>query len=219
MNFNGKVERSKDVIKKAIEEFGNDRIAAAWTGGKDSTVVLGLVRETFNEIPIPVVFVDTSVKFKETYEFIDRIKKEWNLNLVIARNEEAIKSIQIAKDREKCCHLLKTEALNMAIRENEWKAIMGGIRWDEQEARSNEKYFSPRKDHTRVHPILHFTESDIWNYMNSRNLPHHPLYDKGYRSIGCEPCTKPSIEGGAERSGRAQDKEEIMRRLRDMGYF
>ncbi|HIE33716.1 MAG TPA: phosphoadenosine phosphosulfate reductase, partial [Candidatus Altiarchaeales archaeon] len=79
MNFNGKVERSKDVIKKAIEEFGNDRIAAAWTGGKDSTVVLGLVRETFNEIPIPVVFVDTSVKFKETYEFIDRIKKEWNL--------------------------------------------------------------------------------------------------------------------------------------------
>jgi len=220
MYFEKKIEKSKQVIREAVERYGKDRIAVAWTGGKDSTTVLGLIRETFNgEVPIPVVFVDTTVKFKETYEFINRIKNEWNLNLVIARNDDALKRIQIAEDRETCCHLLKTEALNMAIKNNGWKAIIGGIRWDEQEARSNEKYFSPRKNHTRVHPILHFTEEDIWRYIRSRNLPHHPLYDKGYRSIGCEPCTKPSIKGGTERSGRAQDKEEIMRRLRDMGYF
>ncbi|HEX54809.1 MAG: phosphoadenosine phosphosulfate reductase [Candidatus Altiarchaeales archaeon] len=219
MGFEEKVEKSKDVIREAVERF-KDKIAIAWTGGKDSTVVLGLTRELFNgRVPIPVLFVDTTVKFKETYDFINKLKREWNLNLVIARNEDALKKIEIAKDRERCCHLLKTEALNMAIKNNGWKAIIAAIRWDEQEARANEKYFSPRKNHIRVHPILHFTEKDIWDYIKSRNLPYHPLYDKGYRSIGCEPCTKPSVEGGSERSGRAQDKEEIMRRLRDFGYF
>lgn len=220
MDFDEKVEKSKNIIKEAVERYGRDKIAVAWTGGKDSTVVLGLVREAFNgEVPVPVLFVDTSVKFKETYEFMDKFVREWNLNLIVARNDEALKTIEIAKDREECCHLLKTEALNQAIEKNGLKAIIGGIRWDEQESRSDEKYFSPRKNHDRVHPILHFTEDDIWHYMNDRDLPRHPLYDKGYRSIGCEPCTSPSVEGGAERSGRSQDKEEIMRRLRDMGYF
>ncbi len=166
MDFDEKVGKSKDVIKEAVERYGKDKIAVAWTGGKDSTVVLGLVREAFNgEVPVPVLFVDTSVKFKETYEFMDKFVREWDLNLIVARNDEALKTLEIAKDREECCHLLKTEALNQAIEKNGLKAIIGGIRWDEQESRSDEKYFSPRKNHNRVHPILHFAEDDIWHYM------------------------------------------------------
>jgi len=68
MDFEKKIEKSKQVIREAVERYGKDRIAVTWTGGKDSTTVLGLIRETFDgEVPIPVVFVDTTVKFKETY--------------------------------------------------------------------------------------------------------------------------------------------------------
>jgi len=220
MKLEEKIEESKKLLKAAIEKF-RPKIAVAWTGGKDSTVILGLIREIYGDVPIPVIFVDTTVEFKETYEFIENLRKAWNLNLIIAKNEKALRTIKIAEDKEKCCHLLKTEALSICIRESAFKALITGIRWDEQEARSGEKYISERKNppHFRIHPILHWTERDVWDYIKSRGIPYNPLYDRGYRSIGCEPCTEPTPEGGRERDGRAQDKEKIMERLRALGYF
>jgi phosphoadenosine phosphosulfate reductase len=67
--------------------------------------------------------------------------------------------------------------------------------------------------------LLHWSESDVWRYLKERNIPVNPLYAKGYRSLGCEPCIKPTPKDGAERSGRSQDKEEIMARLRALGYW
>jgi phosphoadenosine phosphosulfate reductase len=116
--------------------------------------------------------------------------------------------------------ILKIESIKKAIRENNLHALIVGIRWDEHEARSNEKYFSKREDHIRVHPILHFTETDIWNYIRTFNVPYNPLYDKGFRSLGEKGFTKPVLNPNApERSGRERDKEEIMKRLRALGYF
>lgn len=214
-----KEAQSKSVIKEALERFG-EGMAAAFTGGKDSLVVLHLLKQVGgSRVPIPVLHVDTSVKFKEIYEYRDRLAQEWNLNLIVFRNEQALKEIKVAQEREVCCQRLKTDALNMAIIKYGWRALITGVRWDEQEARAGEKYFSPRDHHTRIHPILHFREQDIWEYIRKYKLPYCTLYDKGYRSIGCEPCTKPTKEGSPERGGRAQDKEEIMERLRALGYF
>jgi len=219
-NLVQKERESKLVIAKALERFGKDKIAAAFTGGKDSLVVLHLLKQVGDgQVPIPVLHIDTSVKFKEIYEYRDKLVKEWNLNLIVTRNEQALKEIRVAQDREVCCQRLKTDALNMAIIKHGWRALITGVRWDEQEARAREKYFSPRVHHTRIHPILHFREQDIWEYIRKYELPYCPLYDQGYRSIGCEPCTKPAKEGFPERGGRAQDKEEIMERLRALGYF
>ncbi len=220
MKLEEKVEKSKEILEAAIEKFG-ERCAVAWTGGKDSTAILGLLKEMYGRVPVPVIFVDTTVEFPETYEFIEKIRSEWDLDLIVAKNEEALKTIKIAEDKELCCRLLKIEALNKCIREKGFKAVVTGIRWDEQEARSGETFVSRREnpDHLRIHPILHWTEGDVWEFIKTRNLPVHPLYSKGYRSIGCEPCTEPTPEGGRERDGRAQDKEEIMERLRKLGYF
>jgi len=216
MNFEEKVEKSKEIIREAFERF--DRIGVAWTTGKDSTVILHLVKGVFGEVPCPVIHGDTTVKFPEVYEFRDRLAKEWNLDLHIAR-PEIPSGFKIAGDRENCCHLLKTIPAQKMIEKLNLDAIIAGIRWDEQEARQNEKYFSKRKSHYRVHPILHWTEKDIWRYTRENDLPHNPLYDQGYRSIGCMPCTEKTPEGGAERAGRAQDKEEIMQKLRALGYW
>ena len=214
-----KEKESRKLLKEAIEKFGMEKVAVAWSGGKDSTTVLHLIKQEFKKVIIPVVFIDTSVKFKEIYSFRDKLAKEWNLNLIIVKNEEALKTIKIAQNKEECCYLLKTIPLREAITSHGWQALITAVRWDEQEARKNETYFSRRETppHTRIHPILHFRELDIWAYIRKYNIPYCELYHKGYRSLGCKPCTKIGAE--AERAGRDKNKEEIMQRLRGMGYF
>jgi len=216
-----KEAESRKIIKEAIEKYGKDKIGVAWSGGKDSTTVLHLIKQEFGEIPIKVVFIDTSVKFPEIYAFRDRLAKEWNLDLLIAKNDEALKTIKIAENKQECCYQLKTIPLHQTIETNGWQALITAVRWDEQEARKDEVYFSPRENppHTRIHPILHFREIDIWFYIRKYNVPYCELYHKGYRSLSCMPCTTLGSADGPERSGRDQSKEEIMQRLRELGYF
>lgn len=215
-----KEKLSMDIIKMATDSFTIDAMAATFTGGKDSTVLLHLIRRAFNGVvPFRVFNIDTSFKFKEVYEFRDKLARMWNLYLIVLKNEDALKLMNKPIDHEACCYSLKTTPLNKAIKKYNISALMTAIRWDEQEARSREEYFSHKNDHVRVQPILHFTERDIWDYIRKYNIPYCSLYDNGYRSLGCEPCTQPSVPGGTERSGRAQDKEAIMKRLREFGYF
>lgn len=215
-----KVKLSIEIILEAGKRFERDRIAVAFTGGKDSTTLLHLIKTAYGgKVPFKVFNIDTSVKFQEIYEIRDLIARAWNLDMIILRNEDPQKAIEKAKDSAECCFLLKTNVLNEGIRKYGIGALMTAIRWDEQESRAGEKYFSGRSDHTRVHPILHFMEKDIWVYIKSNNIPYCKLYEKGYRSLGCAPCTKPSDHQGSERSGRSLDKEEIMKTLREMGYF
>jgi phosphoadenosine phosphosulfate reductase len=221
-NLNWKIEFSQKILRKTFEKWGEDKIAVAWTGGKDSTVLLHLIKTLFGKVPFKVYFGDTTQHFPELYKFKDKLTKEWNLDIIVGKPKKSYR--QVAGDREKCCYALKTQPLNATIKKYKWKALITGIRWDEQEARADEKYFSPRKNppHIRVHPLLHWTEKDIWDYIQKYQLPVNPLYKKGYRSIGCKPCTKPQggkVGDGKERVGRAQDKEKIMARLRALGYF
>jgi len=213
-------KKSCEVIKEAIEKFGPDKIAVAWSGGKDSTTVLHLIKQVYGQVPISVVNIDTSVKFEEIYAFRNRLTKEWGLSLVIAKNKEALKTIKFAEEKQKCCYLLKTLPLQRAIEQHGWKALITAVRWDEQEARKEEVYFSGRENpsHVRVHPILHFKETDIWSYIKKHQVPYCELYNLGYRSIGCKPCTHLG-ESVLERSSRDPEKEKIMYRLRDLGYF
>ncbi|AXG07054.1 phosphoadenosine phosphosulfate reductase family protein [Haloplanus rubicundus] len=160
-------------------------------------------------------------------------------------------------------HLLKTVALNDALEEYGIDGVISGVRWDEQEARADETFFSPRHDpdiyppHDRIQPILQFAEPDVWdafwnyvvpdtvadfpdegyvpqgsedlpNGLTQADIPVSPKYFAGFRSLGSEVSTEKSDEEPAwlqdmanttERAGRAQDKEDLMERLRDLGYM
>ncbi len=194
--------RSIYVIREAYQRF--KRIAMLWSIGKDSTSLLWLCRKAFfGTIPFPVIHVDTGYKFPEIYEFRDRIAKEWGLDLLVTRNEEAIAAGMGPGKGSKldCCNALKTEALKKVIADKRLQGVLLGIRRDEHGIRAKERYFSPRNEqfewnyrdqppefwdqyrsqsaddeHIRIHPILHMTELDIWSYIRRENLPVIELY-------------------------------------------
>jgi sulfate adenylyltransferase subunit 2 len=212
--------RSIYVIREAYRHYRN--IAMLWSIGKDSTTLLWMVRKAFyGKIPFPVLHIDTSYKFPEIYQFRDEYAKKWGLNLIVARNEEALASgMNPVTGKLGCCSALKTDALRQAIGKHQFRALLLGIRRDEHGIRAKERYFSPRDDHfqwdyrnqplelwdqfkseaedhshLRVHPLLHWREVDVWAYVLREKLPIVNLYlakdGKRYRSIGCATCCAP----------------------------
>jgi phosphoadenosine phosphosulfate reductase len=133
-------------------------------------------------------------------------------------------------DSTLCNHLMRTTPMREFIRENKIKALATAIRWDEVGARVDEDYFSDRSNprHTRVHPMLHFTERDVWIAIFKHDIPHNKLYKLGYRSLGARCATRKTsdipawmqdLENTPERVGRGQDKEAVMDQLRALGYM
>jgi len=222
-NLRQKIEESKSVLKKAYEKY-EDKMAIFWTGGKDSTVLLHIIRDVFGKKNnFPILYLDTQLEFEEVYEFIENLKKKWKLNLTIEKTTdkmmEKYNSLRTKKERVELASIFKIILLKKAVKKYRLPAIVIGIRWDEHPERISEKYLSLRPDHMRIHPLLHFTEEDIWNYIKQFKIPYNSLYSKGYRSLGEKEFTRPSKEGGGERSGRQKEREIIMKRLRDLGYF
>lgn len=221
MNYLEKLENDTIyTIREAYYRFRN--IALLWSIGKDSTSLLWLCRKAFfGNIPFPVVHIDTSFKFKEIYEFREKYVKKWNLDLIITKNEKALKEGMSSKSEKfECCHALKTEALKQCITKYDFKALFLAIRRDEHGIRAKERFFSPRdgdlswnyknqppelwnlyntnlseKQHFRVHPMLSWREIDIWRYIEKEKIPTVNLYfsknGKRYRSIGCHTCCVP----------------------------
>ena len=208
-----KIKEAQKIIKQASKRWDADKIAIAWTGGKDSTVILDLVRRTFEGvIPFKVIFNDSTIEFPEVYDFINQLSKKWNLQLItiphLPDDLEAYNQSKNSEDKMEIMRLAKINAINYAIAKYDLQAFMSGIRADEHESRSQETLFSPRTSHTRVHPILNFTLTDIWDYI------------KGYKSLGEAPFTNPVSDPNApERAGREATKEKTMKRLRDLGYW
>jgi sulfate adenylyltransferase subunit 2 len=223
--------QSEFIIKEAKARFKNPVLL--WAGGKDSSCCLAIARKAFAQLPkfpLTVMQIDTGYKFPETYQYIDKYVKEWQLPFIRYKNTEAIEQgvNPNTMSHFECCNRLKTEALAKAIKEYKFDAVIVGIRWDEHGVRGKESFFSKRTkpSHTRVHPMLNWSEKQIWQYLKKNKIPYNPLYDKVekggliYRSIGCYPCTKPIPKNQIEeRGGRALDKEQLMEDLRALGYM
>ena len=240
-------------------------IAMLWSLGKDSNVMVWIaLKAFFGKIPFPVVHVDTKKKFKEMYEFREKYKKKWDLKLIKGRCPPIHKVDPTLPPAARSA-ARKTHGLNEIIKKHKFKGIIAGIRRDEQSTRAKERIFSPRRSdghwdvknqppefwdhsnfnypnevHIRIHPLLSWTELDIWNYIKKEGIPIVNLYfsKEGlrYRSLGDKDITKPvksdaknidevidelRITKTSERSGRTMDYEceDIFERLRTQGYM
>jgi sulfate adenylyltransferase subunit 2 len=199
--------------------------------------------------------------------------KDWKLELIVGKNESVLAEGRTFPNgratRVECCGTLKKDGLRQVLDQHGFTGVIVGVRRDEEPTRAKERYFSPRDKnmewnvedqppelwdqfktdfepgtHVRIHPLLHWTEINIWEYIEREKIPTVSLYyDQGagirYRSLGCGPCTKP-VESNAtsvaeiieelrkgkfaniaERSGRAQDKDDGggLESLRRDGYM
>lgn len=132
-------------------------------------------------------------------------------------------------------HLMKTVVFNQWLERNKIKAVFQGLRWDEHPARFDDPYFEHKPaahlipEHTRIKPIQHFTELDLWDTYAAFSIPYCVLYERGYRSLGAKttsliyeegvPAWEQDLVNTEERAKRRQDKEQAMDRLRKLGYM
>ncbi len=204
-----------DIIDEGLSIAKNPFMV--FTGRKDSLVLLHLIRRFQNgRITIPILQIDTTVEFEDIYNYIEKMKKLWLFKLIRERNEEALQKLKIAENKEECCGRLKVEALKNIIGRKGIDYLFMDIRWDESEACTTETFILNKGTHTGIHPILLFTEKDVWDYIKKYNLPYCSLYDRGYKDIQCVPCTD-SLKLKDEQN--EQKEEEIKKRLKALGYM
>ncbi len=236
-----------------------------WSMGKDSTALLWLARKAFfGTVPFPVAQLDTEMELPEVYAFRDTIAREWGLDLRVELCPPETEVDQTLAPASQAA-ARKTEGLKRLLERERFKGVIVGIRRDEQATRAKERVFSPRAvsgdwdvrnqpaefwghyatevpqgSHVRIHPLLRWTEVDIWKYHLRESIPLVPLYfareGKRYRSLGEKNITVP-IESTAatleeiiielesttapERAGRVMDhdSEDAFERLRSAGYM
>ena len=175
----------------------------------EDMIVLNLLRK---HIPkIPVLFLETGYHFAETYQFRDQIAREWELNLVnvipkksVAQQESEF-GILYRDEPTKCCQLRKVEPLMEAL--EPFKVWFTGLRREQSPTRKNlrkaEDHRLPSgKTVLKVSPLADWTWAEVWEYTGANRLNYLPQYDRGYASIGCEPCTALPDDPNNPRSGR-----------------
>lgn len=224
LSLDQKMSATESVLAQLLETSDSERIRVAWTGGKDSTLVLYIWKALCDHHglgPVRAINLDTGCKFPEIISFRDSLAAEWGIDLHVAVPEVQLEGYPLAEDVVSCCRDLKVEPLKKAIRQTGATHLITGIRRDEHPDRVNRQLMEKRDDppHVMVNPILDWTETDIWAFHARFGLPHCELYDRGYRSLGCQPCTARPGTGEGERGGREASKEAAMKTLMSLGYF
>jgi phosphoadenosine phosphosulfate reductase len=157
---------------------------------------------------LPIFFIDTGYHLWETLMFREKIADEWRLNIVDL-NRDSRWDIFVHQHARKlpledpnlCCFLHKVQPMQNALKG--YKAWISGIRRDQTSVRAHAKFLELQEDGLlKINPLLNWTKMDVNRYIEENNLPKHPLYEKGYRSVGCAPCTIAIGVNDDERAGR-----------------
>ncbi len=207
------VSRAAEYIDQALAE--NNGLECVTSSFQAECVVL--VHMLVARRPeIPVLFLDTGYHFPETYEYRDRIASEWNLNLVnllpkltVPEQESQFGILhQTAPDR--CCGLRKVEPLFGALQG--YDTWFTGLRREQSKSRVNlqplDDFALPTGKRLRkISPLADWSTRDVWDYLKQHSIPLLPLYDQGYTSVGCAPCTTLPLDGSDPRSGRWSGKK------------
>ncbi len=199
-------EQALDTVLAANE---NARVCLTSSFQAEDMAVLHLLRQRIPEVP--VLFLDTGYHFSQTYEYRDRMAKEWSLHLVnvlpkqTVPEQESAFGILYQSDPTRCCQLRKVEPLLGAL--EPFDVWFTGLRREQSPTRKNLKKVELHRLPTgktlwKVSLLADWNWERVWNYVNANGISHLPQYDEGYLSIGCQPCTVLPVDPNNPRSGR-----------------
>jgi phosphoadenosine phosphosulfate reductase len=203
-------EHPGEVLRWALAESGLERIAIASAFQAEGTVVIHLATRIRPDVPI--MFLETGFQFAETLAFKQRLTEALDLNVVElvgeysnAQQETEFGPRLYERDPERCCEINKVRPMFEALRGLD--AWITSVRRDSSPTRAEtpivDRYeLEPGREIVKVNPMATWSRQQVWGYLKEHSLPHNPLYDLGYASIGCAPCTRLRFAGEPERAGR-----------------
>lgn len=202
-------EEPEAVLQWACETFA-PRIALTCSFSGPGVVLAHMIARIAPETP--VLFLDTGFHFADTLAFKDAFARRFGLNLVELRPALSVEEQATRygpdlhrRDPDLCCRLRKVEPMMQALEGLD--AWVTGLRRDQSATRADIdvlEYHETPSGHpvVKVMPLARWTRKEVWRYIMQHDIPYHPLLDQGYKSIGCEPCTRPVSEDAGERDGR-----------------
>lgn len=204
-----KVARLRELLARIERDFAPAAFANSF--GAEDMVLTDLIAREFPGIQI--FTLDTLRLPKETYELMHRARKQYGFRLatytpIIEVAEDfvsrhgAFSMYESVENRKSCCYIRKVEPLNRALALK--KAWLTGLRREQAPSRKDlgESEFDADHKNTKFNPLIDWSEEDVWGYIRANNVPYNALHDKGYPSIGCEPCTRAVKPGEDPRAGR-----------------
>jgi phosphoadenosine phosphosulfate reductase len=197
-----------DTIRLVAGELAQTRTPCVTSSFQAECVVLVHMLRAVRP-DIPVLFLDTVHHFPETYTYRDELAARWNLNVVNLRAAEPQRGLW-ETDTHACCARHKIGPLFAAL--EPYGVWFTALRREQSPSRANlaevEPFTLPTGTVVRkVSPLAAWTTTDVWQYAQAHDIPLLPLYDRGYTSIGCEPCTSLPLDPSNPRSGRWQGQK------------
>jgi phosphoadenosine phosphosulfate reductase len=200
---------AESIVNNLVREAVANSVCLTCSFQAEDMVVLDLLRASLPQVP--VIFLETGYHFADTYQFRDRIAQEWRLNLVNALPRQTVKQqeselgVLYTNDPAKCCQLRKVEPLMASL--EPFEIWFTGLRREQSPTRKNLKKIEHHrlpsgKILLKVSPLADWTWAQVWEYTGKHQLNYLPQYDRGYSSIGCEPCTAIPDDPANLRSGR-----------------
>lgn len=200
-----------NVLEWTYEHYGKS-VVYACSFGIEGIVLIDLLTKVQPEATI--VFLDTGVHFKETYETIEKVKEKYpgitihmrKPELTIQEQAETYGDKLWERNPNQCCQIRKLDPLKETL--SKGNAWISGLRRDQSPTRSGVEFINKddKFQSVKICPLIHWTWKEIWRYVHKHNLSYNPLHDQGYPSIGCFHCTTKAIDINDLRSGRWKGK-------------
>lgn len=209
--LNESLKTPQEVLKWSLDNL-HPRLALASSFGAEDVVVIDMMMKIN---PKSRIFtLDTGRLNQETYDVMDEIRKKYNMNIEVMfpdQNEVEqmvrVNGMNLFYDsvgnRKLCCGIRKVHPLNRVL--STLDGWITGLRADQTEVRSNANKLELDEQHNaiiKINPIIEWTWEQTWDYIKKNNIPYNKLHDKGFPSIGCEPCTRAIKSGESLRAGR-----------------
>jgi len=197
--------RAQEVIRRALDGASAPCITSSFQA--ECVVLTHLLLEVKPDIP--VLFLDTFHHFAQTLTYRDEMTARWGLRLINLQSKNPSIGLWQAESTDACCKRHKVEPLFSAL--EGYDTWFTALRRDQSASRANlqevEPFKLPTRTISRVAPLAAWTTRDVWQYAKAHDIPLLPLYDLGYTSIGCEPCTALPFDPENPRSGRWQGQK------------